>query len=106
MNYVNLIGKARSAAKFIELDNGKKLVKFTMSTKETYFDEKGKSKSRDTWHTLTAWGRWVKVLEELELKGTNLAIEGKIVSRFYKAGGVPKLISEIEINDLTLIPNN
>ena len=76
-----------------------------MSTKETYFDEKGKSKSRDTWHTLTAWGNWIKVLEELELKGTNLAIEGKIVSRFYKAGGVPKLISEIEINDLTLIPN-
>ena len=105
MNYVNLIGKARSAARFIELDNGKKVVKFTMSTKETYFDEKGKSKSRDTWHTLTAWGNWIKVLEELELKGTNLAIEGKIVSRFYKAGGVPKLISEIEINDLTLIPN-
>lgn len=105
MNYVNLIGKARSAARFIELDNGKKVVKFTMSTKETYFDEKGKSKSRDTWHTLTAWGNWIKVLEELELKGTNLAIEGKIVSRFYKAGGIPKLISEIEINDLTLIPN-
>ena len=39
MNYVNLIGKARSAAQFIELDNGKKLVKFTMSTKETYFDD-------------------------------------------------------------------
>ena len=76
-----------------------------MSTKETYFDEKGKSKSRDTWHTLTAWGNWIKVLEELELKGTNLAVEGKIVSRFYKAGGIPKLISEIEINDLTLIPN-
>jgi single-strand DNA-binding protein len=105
MNYVNLIGKARSAARFIELDNGKKVVKFTMSTKETYFDEKGKSKSRDTWHTLTAWGNWIKVLEEVELKGTNLAIEGKIVSRFYKAGGIPKLISEIEINDLTLIPN-
>ena len=105
MNYVTLIGKARSAARFIELDNGKKVVKFTMSTKETYFDEKGKSKSRDTWHTLTAWGNWIKVLEELELKGTNLAIEGKIVSRFYKAGGIPKLISEIEINDLTLIPN-
>lgn len=105
MNYVNLIGKARSEAQFIELDNGKKVAKFTLSTKETYFDEKGKSKSKDTWHTLTAWGRWVKVLEELELKGTNLAIEGKIVSRFYKAGGIPKLISEIEINDLTLIPN-
>lgn len=105
MNYVNLIGKARSAAQFIELDNGKKVAKFTMSTKETYFDEKGKSKSRDTWHTLTAWGNWIKVLEELELKGTNLAVEGKIVSRFYKAGGIPKLISEIEINDLTLIPN-
>jgi single-strand DNA-binding protein len=59
--------------------------------------------SRDTWHTLTAWGKWVKILEQTEIKGTHLAIEGKLVSRFYKAGGIPKLISEIEINDLTLL---
>ncbi|MEY4570969.1 MAG: hypothetical protein RLZ10_162 [Bacteroidota bacterium] len=103
MNYVNLIGKARSEAQFINMDNGKRVAKFSMSTKESYLDEKGKLKSRDTWHTLTAWGNWVKVLEQTEIKGSHLAIEGKIVSRFYKAGGVPKIISEIEINDLTLL---
>lgn len=103
MNYVNLIGKARSEAQFIEMDNGKTVAKFSLSTKETYLDEKGKIKSRDTWHTLTAWGRWAKVLEQVQIKGTNLAIEGKLVSRFYKAGGIPKLVSEIEINDLTLL---
>jgi single-strand DNA-binding protein len=103
MNYVNLIGKARSEAQFIEMDNGKRIAKFSMSTEESYLDEKGRLKSRDTWHTLTAWGRWVKILEQTEIKGTHLAIEGKIVSRFYKAGGIPKIISEIEINDLTLL---
>jgi single-strand DNA-binding protein len=103
MNYVNLIGKARSEAQFIEMDNGKRVAKFSMSTQESYLDEKGRLKSRDTWHTLTAWGRWVKILEQTEIKGSHLAVEGKIVSRFYKAGGVPKIISEIEINDLTLL---
>lgn len=103
MNHVNLIGKARSEAQFIEMDNGKKIAKFSLSTKENYLDENGKMKSRDTWHTLTAWGKWAKILEQTEIKGTHLAIEGKLVSRFYKAGGIPKLISEIEINDLTLL---
>jgi single-strand DNA-binding protein len=103
MNYVNLIGKARTEAQFIEMNDGKKVAKFSLSTKETFLDETGKLKSRDTWHTITAWGRIAKILQQTEIKGTNLAIEGKIVSRFYKAGGVPKLISEIEINDLTLL---
>jgi single-strand DNA-binding protein len=103
MNHVNLIGKVRSEAQFIDMDNGKKVAKFSLSTKENYLDEHGKMKSRDTWHTLTAWGKWVKILEQTEIKGTNMAVEGKLVSRFYKAGGIPKLISEIEINDLTLL---
>lgn len=103
MNHVNLIGKARSEAQFIQMDNGKKVAKFSLSTKENYLDENGKMKSRDTWHTLTAWGKWAKILEQTEIKGSHLAIEGKLVSRFYKAGGIPKLISEIEINDLTLL---
>ena len=103
MNHVNLIGKVSSAPKVIELADGRKIAQFTMSTKEIYLDETGKTKTRSNWHRLTAWGRWVKVLDELCQEGMDLAVEGKLVTRFYKNNGEQRSISEVEINDLIIL---
>ena len=103
MNHVNLIGKVSSAPKVIELADGRKIAQFTMSTKEMYLDEMGKTKTRSNWHRLTAWGRWVKVLEELCQEGMDLAVEGKLVTRFYKNNGEQRSVSEVEINDLIIL---
>jgi single-strand DNA-binding protein len=103
MNHVNLIGKVSSAPKVIELADGRKIAQFTMSTKEMYLDETGKTKTRSNWHRLTAWGRWVKVLEELCQEGMDLAVEGKLVTRFYKNKGEQRSVSEVEINDLIIL---
>ena len=103
MNHVNLIGKVCSSPKIVELPNGRKIAQFTMSTKEMYLDEKGNTKTRSNWHRLTAWGKWVKVLEELGKEGMDLAVEGKLVTRFYQNGGTKKFISEVEINDLIIL---
>jgi single-strand DNA-binding protein len=103
MNHVNLIGKVSSAPKVIDLADGRKIAQFTMSTKEMYLDETGKTKTRSNWHRLTAWGRWVKVLEELCQEGMDLAVEGKLVTRFYKNNGEQRSISEVEINDLIIL---
>lgn len=103
MNHVNLIGKVCSTPKIVELPNGKKIAQFTMSTKEMYLDENGKTQSRSNWHRLTAWGNWVRVLEELGVEGMNLAVEGKLVTRFYQNQGKKNFISEVEINDLVIL---
>lgn len=103
MNHVNLIGKVSSSPKVVELADGRKIAQFTMSTKELYLDETGKTKSRSNWHRLTAWGRWVNVLEELCQEGMDLAVEGKLVTRFYKNDGQRKYISEVEVNDLIIL---
>jgi single-strand DNA-binding protein len=103
MNHVNLIGKVCSAPKVVELPDGRKIAQFTMSTKEVYFDATGKTKSRSNWHRLTAWGKWVKILEEMCQEGMDLAIEGKLVTRFYQNRGERKFISEVEINDLVIL---
>ena len=103
MNHVNLIGKVSSIPKVVELANGRKIAQFTMSTKEMYLDETGKTKIRSNWHRLTAWGRWVQVLEELGIVGMDLAVEGKLVTRFYKDNGARKCISEVEVNDLIIL---
>ena len=103
LNHVNLIGKVSSVPKIMELENGKRIAKFTMSTKENYLDADGNTKTRRNWHMLSAWGRWVKVLEELAQVGSELAIEGKLVTRFYQTKGRRKMVSEVEVNDIVIM---
>ena len=103
MNHVNLIGQMASDPKFTNTKEGQKIVKFSLSTKETYLDAEGKTKSHKNWHRITAWGKWVPVLEQLGAKGQALAIEGRIMSHFFNANGQRKSFTEIEINDMVIL---
>ena len=103
MNHVNLIGKVTSAPRFYETPAGRKVAQFTMSTKETYLDEEGKPKNKSHWHRMAAWGKWVRVLEDLANVGMEVAVEGKLTTRFYQKGGQKHFISEVEVNDLIIL---
>lgn len=104
MNHVNLIGKMSSTPKVTELANGRKIAQFTLSTKETYLDTDGNQKSRNYWHKLSAWGRWVGILEEFGETGLGVAIEGKLITRFYQTRtGEKRSVSEVEVNDLIIL---
>ncbi len=103
MNHVNLIGKMTSQPRVYELPNGRKIAQFTMATKETFLDEEGRTKKKNHWHRVAAWGRWVQVLEELAHEGMELAIEGKLTSRFYHKGSEKRFIQEVEVNDLVIL---
>lgn len=103
MNHVNLIGKVCSAPKFVELPNGRKITQFNLSTSETVLDSRGEPKKKSQWHRITAWGKWVKVMEELGACGMDLAVEGRLVTRFYSEKGQKRVVSEVEVNDLIIL---
>ncbi|MBL4862954.1 MAG: single-stranded DNA-binding protein [Crocinitomicaceae bacterium] len=103
MNHVNLIGKLTSVPRFYELPSGRRVAQFTLSTKETYLDDEGQPKKKSHWHRISAWGRWVQVLEELGTVGMEMAIEGKLTTRFYQKSGEKRFISEVEVNDLIIL---
>jgi single-strand DNA-binding protein len=103
MNHVNLIGKLTSSPRYYELPSGRKVAQFTMSTKETYLDENGETKTKNHWHRISAWGRWTRVMEELANVGMELAVEGKLTTRFYQKSGEKRFISEVEVNDLIIL---
>ncbi len=103
MNHVNLIGKVVSEPRFYELPTGRKVAQFTMSTKETYLDEEGNTKKKSHWHRISAWGRWVQVIEELGSVGLEVAVEGKLTTRFFHRNNAKQFISEVEINDLVIL---
>lgn len=103
MNHVNLIGKVTSLPRFYETKSGRKVAQFTLATKETYLNEDGKEKSRSYWHRICAWGKWAKIVEEFNQIGSQVAIEGKLTTRFFERDGERQFISEVEVNDLILM---
>lgn len=103
MNHVNLIGRLSSTPKIVELTNGRKIVKFSMSTDEMVLTADGETKKKTQWHRLSAWGKWVRVLEELGVAGMELAVEGKLITHFYSNNGQKKCVSEVEVNDLVIL---
>ena len=103
MNHVNLIGKVVSAPRFYESPMGRTVAQFTISTKETYLDAEGNTKQKNHWHRVSAWGRWIQVLEELVSVGLEVAIEGKLTTRFFQRNNTKQFISEVEVNDLIIL---
>ncbi|MBI2257539.1 MAG: single-stranded DNA-binding protein [Flavobacteriia bacterium] len=104
MNHVNLIGKITSQPEVYQSKSGKRTARFNLSTEESYLDTKGNVKKRNYQHTITAWGIWVNLLEEKIEKGTSLAVEGRLISRFYiDKDGSKKKSTEVEINDLIIL---
>jgi single-strand DNA-binding protein len=103
MNHVNLIGKVCSRPKILVIENGRRIARFTLTTSESYLDANGNTKTRRHWHRLSAWGNWVKVCEELVDEGTELAVQGSLVTRFYSSGITRRFSAEVEVNDLTIL---
>lgn len=103
MNHVNLIGKIASQPKVYETPNGRRIAQFTMSTNEVYLDDSGNSRKKSNWHRVAAWGKWVTILEELGTVGMELAVEGKLRSRYYEENGKKQFTAEVEVNDLIIL---
>jgi single-strand DNA-binding protein len=102
-NHVNLIGKITSIPRYYEHPSGRRVVQFTLTTRETYLDEDGNTKVKSHWHRIAAWGRWVKIIEEFGEINLQVALEGKLITRFYFRDGAKQFVSEVEVNDLVIM---
>ena len=103
MNHVNLIGKMGSSPKIAKSETGRQVARFLLATSEHICDSKGEIVAININHRITAWGRWVPFIEEYGIKGTRLAIEGRLINRVCQAQGVQACITEVEVNDLIIM---
>jgi single-strand DNA-binding protein len=56
------------------------------------------------WHTVVAWGKVAELAEKYLAKGSEVAIEGKLINRNYTdKEGVKKYITEVQLNELLLL---
>src|SRR5258708_17841985 len=102
-NKVQLIGNLGNTPEVKNTENGKKLARFSMATNETYRGRTGEKITETTWHNVVAWG---KVAEKFLVKGTEIAIEGKLINRSYtgKDGNI-KYVTEVQVSELLLLNN-
>lgn len=103
-NKVQLIGNLGSVPDIRITETGKKLARFSMATSETYRNAKGEKVTETQWHNIIAWGKTAELAEKYLDKGSNIAVEGKLINRSYvDKDGVKKYIAEVQINEILML---
>ena len=105
-NKVQLIGNLGNAPEVRTTKNGKKMVRFSMATSEVYKNANGEKVTETQWHNLIAWGKVADIAEKFLSKGTEVAIEGKLINNNYiDKDGNKRYATDVHVNQLLLIGN-
>ena len=103
-NKVQLIGNLGNAPEVRNTESGKKLARFSIATSETYRNAKGEKVKETQWHNLIAWGKVADIAEKYLTKGSEVAIEGKLMNNNYTdKDGNKKYNTEIQVHELLLL---
>jgi len=106
-NKVQLIGNLGMNPEIKTLDGGKKLAKMSIATNESYKNAKGENVKETQWHNLIAWGKTADIIEKYLKKGSEVAMEGKLINRNYTdKEGIKRYITEIQVNELLMLGDN
>ena len=102
-NKVQLIGHLGNQPDVRNTESGKKWARFSVATNEVYRNAKGEKVTETQWHNLVAWGKVAELVEKLLNKGSETAIEGKLINRSYTdKDGNKKYITEVQVNEVLL----
>jgi single-strand DNA-binding protein len=103
-NKVQLIGNVGNNVEVKTIESGKKLAKFSIATNESYKNNTGEKVTETTWHNVVAWGKVAEIAEKYLQKGTEVAVEGKLINKTYlDKEGIKRTVYEIQINELLLL---
>jgi single-strand DNA-binding protein len=103
-NKVQLIGNLGKDPEIKTTESGKKLARFSVATHESYQNANGEKVKETQWHTLVAWGKTAQIVEKYLNKGSEVAVEGKLVSRSYTdKAGAKKYITEVQVNEILML---
>jgi single-strand DNA-binding protein len=103
-NHVQLIGNVGQEPTITNLENGKKVARFSLATNEYYKDAKGEKQTDTNWHTVVAWGKTAEIIEKFVSKGKELGVTGKLKTRTYTTDdGNERYVTEVEASEILLL---
>ena len=84
--------------------NGTKVATLRVATSERYKDKDGNVKEQTEWHSIVCWRQLADVVEKYVKKGTQLYVEGKLVTRSWEdQNGGKKYSTDIVAQTLQLL---
>jgi single-strand DNA-binding protein len=103
-NKVQLIGHIGKKPETRTFEGNRKLVRFSVATNETFRNAQGEKITETQWHNLVAFGKVADIAEKYLDKGTEVALEGKLVNRNYvDKEGIKRYVTEIHVSELLLL---
>jgi single-strand DNA-binding protein len=103
-NKVQLIGNLGQNPEVRTFDNGKSVARFSLATTDSYRDASGKKITETQWHNLVAWGNLAKTVEKFLVKGSEVAVEGKLTHRaFDDKDGKKRYYTEVVMSELVML---
>lgn len=103
-NKVQLIGHIGNNPEIRTSEGGKKWTRLSIATNETYRNAQGVKVTDTQWHNLVAFGKVSEIIEKYVVKGSEIAVEGKLVNRSYvDKDGVKKYITEVQVSEVLLL---
>ncbi len=106
-NKAQLIGHIGAAPDVRSFEDGKKWTRFSLATNETYRNAQGVKVTDTQWHHLVAYGKVAELIEKYVAKGSEIAIEGKLINRSYTdKEGIKKYVTEVQVSELLLLGAN
>lgn len=101
MNFTILKGHVGQEPNVRTLENGRKVMTFTMATTGRYKAKDGSWVDEPpVWHNIVAWGH---LADHPVAKGNLVEIKGKITNRSYQKDDETRYITEILATDLDII---
>jgi single-strand DNA-binding protein len=103
-NHVQLIGNVGQEPTITNLENGKKVARFSLATNEYYKDNKGEKQTDTNWHTIVAWGKTAEIVEKYVAKGKEVGISGKLKTRSYTTDdNEQRYVTEVVADEILLL---
>lgn len=104
VNKVQLIGNLGADPEVKELESGRKVANMRLATNEHFRRGDGEKITETNWHRIVAWGNIAGIAEKYLKKGSEIAIEGRLVTRDYDdKDGNKHYITEVVVNEILML---
>ena len=102
-NNVQLIGRLGQDPQVRDFESGKKMATFSIATNDVYYNNKGEKVEDTQWHNIVVWGKKAEVVESYLKKGSEVALQGKLINRSYEKDGNTRYVTEISLNEMYML---
>jgi single-strand DNA-binding protein len=103
-NKVQLIGRLGADPEIKIYDENKKLAQLRLAVNDLYKNAVGEWVDDTQWFNMVAWSKLAGYAEKFLLKGTEVAVEGRLINKnFTDKNGIKRVSTEVIVAEILIL---